>query len=38
MPNHVHLVVAPDREDGLARLFKEARQRYTRHINFRNQW
>jgi len=38
MPNHVHLVVVPCNEDGLASLFKEAHRRYTRHINFRNQW
>jgi len=38
MPNHVHLVIVPEQEDGLARLFKEAHRHYTRHINFRNDW
>ena len=38
MPNHVHLVVVPENEDGLAALFKDAHRRYTRHINFRKHW
>jgi len=38
MPNHVHFVVVPEDEDGLANLFKEAHRRYTRHVNARNDW
>lgn len=38
MPNHVHLVVVPYREDSLAALFSGAHRRYTRHINFREGW
>ena len=38
MPNHVHFVVVPATEDGLARLFSEAHRRYTRHINCREGW
>ena len=38
MPNHVHLVVTPKKEDGLRRFFGEAHRRYTRRINFREGW
>ncbi len=38
MPNHVHFVLVPHREDSLVRLFKEAHRRYTREINLRMQW
>jgi putative transposase len=38
MPNHVHLIVVPDSEDGLRRAIGEAHRRYTRHINFRKKW
>ena len=38
MPNHVHFVVVPGNEQSLARLFKEAHRRYTRHVNLRNNW
>ena len=38
MPNHVHLVVVPDSEDGLRRGIGEAHRRYTRRINFRKRW
>jgi putative transposase len=38
MPNHVHLVMVPTREDGLRSSLGEAHRRYTRHINFRNEW
>jgi len=38
MPNHVHLVAVPETEDGLRRAIGEAHRRYTRHINFREQW
>jgi putative transposase len=38
MPNHVHHVIVPGREDSLAVLFSEAHRRYTRHINFRQGW
>jgi len=38
MPNHVHLIVVPKSEDGLRRAIGEAHRRYTRRINFREQW
>ncbi len=38
MPNHVHLVAVPQDETGLARAVGEAHRRYTRRINFREQW
>jgi putative transposase len=38
MPNHVHLVVVPQSEDGLRKLFAEAHRRYTRFINEREEW
>jgi putative transposase len=38
MPNHVHLVLEPAREDALALAVGEAHRRYTRHINAREGW
>ena len=38
MPNHVHFVIVPQHENSLALLFKEAHRRYTRRINFRENW
>lgn len=38
MPNHVHLVVVPDDEDGLRAGIAEAHRRYTRRINIRKKW
>ncbi|EFG2885705.1 transposase [Escherichia coli] len=38
MPNHVHLIVAPSNEVGLARMLGEAHRRYTTHINQREGW
>lgn len=38
MPNHVHLIVVPQTETGLARAIGEAHRRYTRMINFREKW
>ncbi len=38
MPNHVHLIVVPDSEDGLRRALGETHRRYTRRINFREGW
>ena len=38
MPNHVHLVLEPADEGGLARAVAQAHQRYTRHINAREGW
>ena len=35
MPNHVHLIAAPESEDGLRRGIGEAHRRYSRMINFR---
>jgi putative transposase len=38
MPNHVHLIAAPESEDGLRRGIGEAHRRYSRMINFRENW
>lgn len=38
MPNHVHLVVVPDRADSLAQLFRSVHRHYSRRINFRENW
>ena len=38
MPNHVHLIAVPQDETGLARAIGEAHRRYTRRINFRENW
>jgi len=38
MPNHVHLIGVPKREDGLRRAIGEAHRRYTRRVNFREGW
>jgi putative transposase len=38
MPNHVHLIAVPDKEDSLAKAIGDAHRRYTRHINFRKGW
>lgn len=38
MPNHVHLIAVPQSEAGLCRAIGESHRRYTRHINFREQW
>lgn len=38
MPNHVHLVAVPQSQDGLRRAIGEAHRRYTRRINFRENW
>jgi len=38
MPNHVHLVLVPSTEDGLRLAVGEAHRRYSRHVNFREDW
>jgi putative transposase len=38
MPNHVHLIAVPETEEGLARAIGEAHRRYTRLVNFRENW
>lgn len=38
MPNHVHVVMVPQEENGLHRSLAETHRRYTRHINFRENW
>lgn len=38
MPNHVHMIVVPEAEDGLRRAIGEAHRRYTRYINFQKNW
>ena len=35
MPNHVHLILVPDTEDGLSRALGEAHRRYSGYINAR---
>jgi len=38
MPNHVHLVLKPNAENGLRTALAEAHRHYTRRINFRHDW
>jgi len=38
MPNHVHLIVNPESEDGLRRAIGDAHRRYSRRVNFREGW
>ena len=38
MPNHVHMIVVPESEEGLRCAIGEAHRRYTRLINFREGW
>ncbi|MBI3014625.1 MAG: transposase [Candidatus Tectomicrobia bacterium] len=38
MPNHVHLIAVPETEGGLRRGVGEAHRRYSRWINFRENW
>jgi putative transposase len=38
MPNHVHLIAVPTNRLGLARAIGEAHRRYTRLVNFREEW
>jgi len=38
MPNHVHLILVPRKEDGLRAALGEAHRRYTRHVNLREGW
>lgn len=38
MPNHVHLIAVPESDDGLRRGIGEAHRRYSRMINFRENW
>jgi putative transposase len=38
MPNHVHLIVVPSDEAGLARTIGETHRRYTNFINARGRW
>src|ERR1039457_4648143 len=38
MPNHVHLIAVPEFEDGLRRGIGEAHRRYSRMINFSENW
>lgn len=38
MTNHVHLIAVPHTEDALALAIGEAHRRYTRHVNFREEW
>ena len=38
MPNHVHIVAVPQKEDGLSQLFRFVHRHYSRRINFRENW
>src|SRR3954463_8387521 len=38
MPNHVHLILVPESEDGLRAALAEAHRRYTRVVNEREGW
>lgn len=38
MANHVHLIVMPDRQSDLGKAIGEVHRRYTRMVNFRENW
>ena len=38
MPNHVHLIMGPERKDSLNFAISEAHRRYSRRVNFREGW
>jgi putative transposase len=38
MPNHLHLIAVPTSADALRRAIGEAHRRYTRRVNFRENW
>jgi putative transposase len=38
MPNHVHVIVVPEDEEGLRRTFADAHRRYTGFVNARQRW
>ncbi|MDE0725956.1 MAG: transposase [Alphaproteobacteria bacterium] len=38
MPNHVHLMLVPDDENGLQGALQEAHRRYTRYVNLQHDW
>ena len=38
MPNHVHLILVPRDEDGLRAALSETHRRYSRMVNFREDW
>jgi putative transposase len=38
MPNHIHLIAVPSDADSFHKVIGEAHRRYTRHINFRENW
>ncbi|MXO99367.1 hypothetical protein GRI97_10235 [Altererythrobacter xixiisoli] len=38
MDNHVHLILVPQDAGGLRTALGEAHRRYTRHVNFREEW
>jgi putative transposase len=38
MPNHTHWIALPSSEEGLRWAIGEAHRRYTRRINFREEW
>jgi putative transposase len=38
MPNHVHFIAVPQTENSLKLAIGDAHRRYTRHVNFRENW
>ncbi len=38
MSNHIHLIAVPGTQDALGAAIGEAHRRYTRHVNFREEW
>ena len=38
MPNHVHFIAVPQTKNSLKLAIGEAHRRYTRHVNFRENW
>ena len=38
MTNHIHLILCPHEKETMSRMLAEVHRRYTRMINFRNNW
>ncbi len=38
MPNHIHLICVPDKDDSLRKAIGFAHEKYTRQINFKKSW
>lgn len=38
MPNHIHVIAIPSREESLRKTFSDIHERYTKYINFKKGW